>query len=177
MRVKSSQTPVRHRAPYATTSTNGADPDRFGYLRGMLCALRHSPVPLGGLVPDPQPKCNLEVRDSIKMQSRLHLDCGSVTRPPSGTGEWRSAQSMPRRYPKRSGSAPFVDVVAYGALWRTGVWELFTRIRGLLRQKRCILVACATERHTRPHQRIRPSPAVPDISGACSARSASRLHL
>ena len=36
---------------------------------------------------------------------------------------------MPRRDPKRSGSAPFVDVVAYGALWRTGVWELFTRIR------------------------------------------------
>ena len=52
---------MRHRAPYATTSTNQTKPGRSGYLRGVLCALRQSASPLGADASAAQSRCNLAI--------------------------------------------------------------------------------------------------------------------
>ena len=80
MRVKSSQTPMRHRAPYATTSTNQTKPGRSGYLRGVLCVLRQSAAPLGAHMAAAQSRCNLAISGGISR----HPDCGEIAQLPCG---------------------------------------------------------------------------------------------
>ena len=90
--------PMRQTPPFSPSSSPPTKPGQPCYLRGMLCAFRHSSGPLDGLVPDPQSRCNLGCILIESRTLRLHLGYGSGTRSPTGPGEWRSARSMPRRY-------------------------------------------------------------------------------
>ena len=71
---------MRHRAPYATTSTNQTKPGRSGYLRGVLCVLRQSAAPLGAHMAAAQSRRNLAISGGI---SRLP-DCGEIAQLPCG---------------------------------------------------------------------------------------------
>ena len=73
---------VRKSPAFSLSSPPAIKTGHSYYLRDILRAPRYSAAPTGGLATDPQPKGNLDVRDSMKTQARLHPDCGSVTRPP-----------------------------------------------------------------------------------------------
>ena len=68
---------MRHRAPYATTSTNQTKPGRSGYLRGVLCVLHQSVSPLGADIaaaPSAQSRRNL----GVARCRQIPRDCAQI---------------------------------------------------------------------------------------------------
>ena len=62
---------MRHRAPYATTSTNQSEPDRSGHLRDVLCTCRQPVAPLGVLTAAAQSRRNLAISGDISRNTQI----------------------------------------------------------------------------------------------------------